>query len=502
MGEKFPSLLWGGYRPTGENDAQVFTDINLDKLLPEEVLKILALPCPAPLITARQTIFKLLCDDIVKDGEHTGSFASHFEALESASVGLLQAYEAFRNAQNRLETLLLFRRYASRYAEFCRKAAVLDTDDTGDGGCKAETDLINGFTTFFRGLTEQTARLKSALAETAETASRLSESKLTFTPEGTTLDCPGNEPSVSERIYRAAAELGYNLPARRPQKQYAVEPFYSDALLRRMPDDAGALENFMRAFSEPLDPAIIEYRREIRFYLTLRDFYVRAVKAGLPLAFPSLSDTPGLELRAMRDPTLLIKGCDIVPNDAEFSETESVWFLTGANGGGKTTFLRGVAVNLILALAGAPVIAKSGAVYPYNAVYTHFPADERFTGSGRLVEEAHRANEILSRAGRDAFVFMNETYSGTDGERGLELTLTAARMLRDKGATALYVTHFHEVAVSDFPILNTVMDKDDPSRRTFRIMKSSALRSSFARDILRKYGLDAESLERRSGVRI
>lgn len=95
---------------------------------------------------------------------------------------------------------------------------------------------------------------------------------------------------------------------------------------------------------------------------------------------------------------------------------------------------------------------------------------------------------------------MNETYSGTDAERGLDLTLRAARILRDKGAMGLYVTHFHEVADYDFPMLNTVMDPTDPSRRTYRIMKSSALRSSFARDILRKYGLDPESLMRRMEV--
>lgn len=494
-GEKFPSLLWGKYRPAGEIDAQVFTDINLDKLLHEDVLKILALPCPAPLITARQRIFMPLCDSPGKEGECAASFASQLETLENVSVELRQAYEAFKNAQNKLETLLLFRRYANLYAVFCRKAAELDTGN-------ADSELIIEFTTHFKQLDGQTARLESGLAETAEAASRLSESKLTFTPVGTTLDCPDNEPSITERIYRVAAELGYILPARRPQKQYEVDSFYSDALLRRIPDEADALENLMREFSAVLDPEIIEYRHEIRFYLTLCDFYARAVKAGLPLAFPSLRVEPGLELRAMRDPTLLIKGCEIVPNDADFSETESVWFLTGANGGGKTTFLRGVAVNLILALSGAPVIAKSGAVYPYTAVFTHFPADERFTGSGRLFEEARRANEILSHAKRGAFAFMNETYSGTNSERGLELTLTAARILRDKGATALYVTHFHEVADSDFPILNTVMDKDDSSRRTFRIMKSSALRSSLARDILRKYGLDAESLERRSEVRI
>lgn len=45
---------------------------------------------------------------------------------------------------------------------------MLDTNDAGDEDCKAESDLITGFTTFFRGLTDQIAQFESALAETAE----------------------------------------------------------------------------------------------------------------------------------------------------------------------------------------------------------------------------------------------------------------------------------------------------------------------------------------------
>ena len=296
--------------------------------------------------------------------------------------------------------------------------------------------------------------------------------------------------------------LGFALPPRRPQSETRVEPFFSDAALKLYSGEAEALERFRREFTGELDPEITSYKRELDFYLTLRELAQRAASFGVPHCFPEISERPAFNLTGSYDVTLLVKGGAIVPNDAEFSEGEGVWFLTGANGGGKTTFLRAVAVNLILALAGAPVFAESAEVGPFTAVFTHFPVDERFTGSGRLVEETRRADEILARAGRGAFVFLNETYSGTDNEKGVALTLRAVEILRGRGAFGLYVTHFHEVADASFPMLNTVIDSSDPARRTFRIVRSSALRSSYARDILRKYGLDACALSEKAGVSV
>lgn len=493
-GRKFPSLLWGMHRPAGEIDPHVFTDVNLDKLLPENTLKVLATPCPAPLILARQYIFSLLCDGIGSSEYSPSGFCAKFEELERVSIDLVQAYDALKTAKNKLETLILFRYYAILFIKFCRLAEML--------GEFSDCDLLADFTGYFRGFSNQADKIESSLFAISEAVAKLFRATLTFTPSGTTLDCRSEEEAITQRIFRAAETLGYDIPRRRKSDDIRTEPFYSAAVLARMPEEGKILEDFLLEYTPILDPQIIEYRHELDFYITMRDFYARVKKAGLPLSYPAVSDSPVLKLYDMRDPTLLIKGCEIVPNDAEFDEHESVWFLTGANGGGKTTFLRGVAVNLILALAGAPVIARSGEVWPFEAVYTHFPADETFTGSGRLVEESNRANAILSAAKRGAFVFMNETYSGTDAERGLDLTLRAASILRDKGALGLYVTHFHEVADCDFPMLNTVINADDPSNRTYKIMKSSAIRSSYARDILRKYGLDSESLERRAGVRV
>jgi len=114
------------------------------------------------------------------------------------------------------------------------------------------------------------------------------------------------------------------------------------------------------------------------------------------------------------------------------------------------------------------------------------------------VEEAARVDDLLARCPQDSFVFLNETYSGTDDVKGAELTVECAARLRRLGAFGLYVTHFHEVASRGFPMLTTVIDERDSSHRTFRIVKQKGAGSSYAEDILKKYGLDAATLERRA----
>ena len=102
--------------------------------------------------------------------------------------------------------------------------------------------------------------------------------------------------------------------------------------------------------------------------------------------------------KELYDISLLAKNCEnIVPNDADFTEYEPFCFLLGANGGGKTTYLRALGVNLILFLAGCPVFAKEAEIYPFDIVLSHFPRDERFDNTGRLDEERKRTEEMLNK---------------------------------------------------------------------------------------------------------
>ena len=96
-----------------------------------------------------------------------------------------------------------------------------------------------------------------------------------------------------------------------------------------------------------------------------------------------------------------------------------------------------------------------------------------------------------------AFLFFNETFSGTDDKRGFDLLTDTASKIQEGRHFGLYVTHFHEVMSLDYPVLSAEVDLSDANKRTFRIVRPKGSSSSYAVDILKKYGLDKNSLEAR-----
>ena len=121
----------------------------------------------------------------------------------------------------------------------------------------------------------------------------------------------------------------------------------------------------------------------------------------------------------------------------------------------------------------------------------------------RLAErEAHApvlyTEEMLESAeGETALLLFNETYSGADDQRGFSLLCETVDRLCGAGHFGIYVTHFHEVMTTAYPVLSAEIDPTDENRRTYRIVQSKGTASSYAADILRKYRLDRESLRER-----
>lgn len=459
---------------------QVFEDINMTKLLPEQTIKILQTPCTRGEITARQQVFREL---------NHASFRDSFNRMAQALTGLSQSIEAYKTSLCRCEKLILFRRYAEKYAQVLSAARELHSG----------SPFIKAFTDYLLSLPHE--ELGVALAATAEEFSQISVFGLRFLPDGAVAEstADGGE-SLTAQILRAASELGFDRLTQPRQKEARISGVLNDVLLQLYPGQFGTLVSFEQKYRPLLDESITGYRAEIEFYLSVYELTRRAIKKGIAVCYPHISDSRIYRATGAADSSLLVKNSDhIIPNDIDFTAEDSVYFLTGANGGGKTTYLRAVAGNLLLTLGGCPVFCESADIYPFTSVFTHFPADERFIESGRLVEEEKRMGEIMAKADADSFVLLNETYSGTDEKKGAALTLDTALKLKKRGTFALYVTHFHEVNGQGIPMLNTVIDGTDENRRTYKIVKSTDLSSSYAYDILKKYRLTKEALAKRLG---
>lgn len=436
-------------------------DLRLRRIFSEHTVKILSAPCEHAEMLRRREVF---------------SNADSAEAREkiSACVSALREYrrtlELWHTASHKLEQYFTFARLVTAYDAV--RGALSDIADLGSICAELSEGLAP--TPHF----PKSENMRHFLLSFSD--------KVWITPDGEFSD------EVDE-LADCVKDLGFYIPAK---KALDIKPSasLSDAVCRLNAEDCTVMDTALEAcrgfdFEKPLEALTMS-----EFFDEILRFIEKAKSCGVPHCLPSISEKRQYTAREIFDVTLLAHG-DIVPNDVYFTEAEPFFFLTGANGGGKTTYLRAVGLNLVLFLAGCPIFARSAVIYPFGEVLTHFPADERFDDTGRLDEELCRAERMLAHT--DAFLLFNETFSGADEARGFSLLMQTAEAIRASGRFGLYVTHFHKVADSDFPRLTTELDITDANRRTFRIVRCDKAGFSHAADILKKYRLDRESLEER-----
>ena len=193
----------------------------------------------------------------------------------------------------------------------------------------------------------------------------------------------------------------------------------------------------------------------------------------------------------------------IVPNDLTFDKEHTVYILTGANRGGKTTITQAVGQLFILAQGGLFVPAESFRYVPCDCIYTHFPADEDKTMDlGRLGEECVRFKEMFSQATSRSLLLLNETFSTTSFEEGYYIAKDSVKALLTKAVRTIYNTHMHKLGEdaemftresTGAGAASLIMQTED-GKRSFKVALAQPEGSSYAKDIAEKYGVTYDML--------
>ena len=456
---------------------RLLTDLRLEGLLSENALSLFCRPCDEVEIHRRQQVFARMEEPTVREAM-TQCLAA-LEELESATLRL--------NAP--APTLTLYCLQARRIAAYLDACAHLAR--TGDlGELFAETAAC-----FSRPETEQAlSSLRQDLNRLEELILPLRRGLLAVGDRYRLYPADGAA-SEEEELAACITALGLTPPAPRTAA-LPLPASLSDALLALHSKEAAEIEEILvrQAGIDFLAPAA--HIPALKFFLEIYALTERATARGIPHTLPVIAPRPQYCAEDLYDISLLGEDRPIVPNDAQFTEKEPFFFLIGANGGGKTTYLRALGINLLLFGAGCPIFARSGCIYPFTRTDAHFPANERFTHTGRLEDETLRADVMLKESeGKPAFLLLNETFSGADGETGFSHLQRLAVRIRSAGHFGLFVTHFHQITDTPYPLLTARVDGEQT--RTFRIEKFRGAAASHAADILRRHGLDTESLAKR-----
>ncbi len=170
---------------------------------------------------------------------------------------------------------------------------------------------------------------------------------------------------------------------------------------------------------------------------------------------PAFQTTPGIHIEGGRHPVVESQVNDFIANDAQLAATRRMLLVTGPNMGGKSTYMRQVALIVLLAHCGSFVPAQAARIGPVDAIFTRIGAsDDLASGRSTFMVEMTEAAAILHGATEKSLVLMDEIGRGTSTFDGMALAFSIARHLIEKNrAFSLFSTHYFELTrlAQDYP---------------------------------------------------
>ena len=168
---------------------------------------------------------------------------------------------------------------------------------------------------------------------------------------------------------------------------------------------------------------------------------------GLGFVEPVFCDEPSIRIEGGRHPVVESQIDNFIENDTWLDASRRMLVITGPNMGGKSTYMRQVALIALLAHAGSFVPAKSATLGVLDRIFTRIGASDDIAGgrSTFMVEMTEAAN-ILNNATESSLVLMDEVGRGTSTFDGLALAWSIARHLLEKNRSlSLFATHYFEL---------------------------------------------------------
>jgi len=235
-------------------------------------------------------------------------------------------------------------------------------------------------------------------------------------------------------------------------------------------------------------------RSELGFYVGCLNLRDRLAVKGEPICFPEPlpAGKAILSGRGLYDLCLSLSVKERVVGNDVGAEDKLLVMITGANRGGKSTFLRGIGLAQLMMQCGMFVPAESLRANVCNGIFTHYKREEDSSmRSGKLDEELSRMSSIVDNMTPNSIVLLNESFASTNEREGSEIARQIVRALLETGIKVIYVTHLFDLAQGFYlakmdAALFLRAERLADGRRTFRLVEGEPLPTSYGEDLYRR----------------
>lgn len=232
-------------------------------------------------------------------------------------------------------------------------------------------------------------------------------------------------------------------------------------------------------------------RVELGFYISCLNLQEQLVQLGAPISFPVPANAQERRhtFRGLYDVCLALSLKQRITGNDVNADQKDLVMITGANQGGKSTFLRSIGLAQLMMQVGMFVPAQSFAANVCTGIVTHYKREEDTTmESGKFDEELSQMSDIVDKITPNSLLLFNESFAATNEREGSEIASQIVSGLLNKRIKVFFVTHLYTFAHRFYAqsMRNAIYlraERREDGRRTFKLVEGEPLETSFGEDL-------------------